>query len=192
MRIIKIIFISIASLLGILVILFFLFIVGITTDVSSDNIDDSDLLKCKEIVGIVDRNKEFINDSIIKEATRGGFGNSACIRYGVVNKNDIDKLFSKINMTDKKRFEELVESKFCEYIEISEAKDCIMFQMRTSRHNWAIIGKYKQLFVIYEDKPICNCKDNPIGDPNYAEFVKKISDKWYITKVGISKRYFGC
>ena len=192
MKIIKILLISIGSILGLFVALFFLFLVGITTDVSSDNIDDSDLLKCKEIVGIIDRNKEFINESIVKEATSGGFGNSACIRYGVDNKSDIDKLFSKINSTDKKRFEELVESKFCEYIEISEPKDCIMFQMRTSRHNWAIIGKYKQLFVIYENKPNCNCKDNPIGDPNYAEFVKKISNNWYITKVGISKRYFGC
>jgi len=192
MRIFKIALILLGSVLTIFIALFFLFVVGITTDVSSDKIDDSDLLKCKEIVGIIDRNKEFINESIVKEATSDGFGNSACIRYGVNNKSDIGNLFSKINSADKKRFEELIESKFCEYIQISEPKDCIMFQMRTSRHNWAIIGRYKKLFVIYENKPICNCKDNPIGDPNYAEFVKIISDNWYITKVGISKRHFGC
>lgn len=171
-----------------LITLFFLFVVGITTDFSTDKIDNRELAKCKEIVGIIDRNKDFINDSITKDAV----GDGACIRYLIQNSKDVNNLFLKISIADKNRFTELVDSRFCESIEIGEAKNCIMFCMKTTRHNWSIIGKYKEIFIIYEKTPACNCKDNPIGAPNYLEYVKKLSENWYQTKVGISKRYFGC
>ncbi|CAM4003334.1 Lipoprotein [Flavobacterium branchiophilum] len=173
---------------GLIISLFFLFIFGITTDFLTDKIDVDKITKCKEIVSIVERNKEFIKDSISKDAA----GNGECIRYYIKKSSDIDKLFSKINNEDKNKFSELFDSNFCEYIEISEPKNCIMFCMKTSLNNLPIIGKYKAIFIIYEDKPTCNCKDNPIGDPNYAEYVRKLSENWYQTKVGISKRHFGC
>jgi hypothetical protein len=184
----KKILISLGLTITISICLFFLFVVGITTDFSSDKIEDTEIAKCKEIVSIIDRNKEFIKDSISEDAV----GNGDCIRYLVENGNDVNKLFSKISIADKQRFIELVDSRFCEYIEIGEPKNCIMFCMKASRKDWAIIGKYKEMFIIYEKTPTCNCKDNPIGAPNYAEYVKKLSENWYQTKVGISKRYFGC
>ncbi|KFF04538.1 hypothetical protein [Flavobacterium reichenbachii] len=171
-----------------LIVLFFVFLIGITTDFLSDKIEDADIVKCKEIVTIIERNKAFIKDSISKDAD----GDGECIRYFIENEKDIDKLFSKISQTDKQRFNELIKSKFCEYVEIGEPKNCIMFCMKTSNHNWSIIGKYKKMFIIYEKTPRCNCKDSPIGDPNYAEYVKKLSDNWYQTKVRISRRHFGC
>jgi hypothetical protein len=173
---------------GIIIALLFLFLVGITTDFFTDKIDEANIAKCKEVVSIIERNKDFIKDSISKDAV----GNGDCIRYFIKNSSDVNKLFSKISDEDKNKLTELVDSNFCEYIEIGEPKNCIMFRMKTSTHNLPIIGKYKAIFIIYEDMPTCNCKDNPIGDPNYAEYVKKLSENWYQTKVGISKRYFGC
>ena len=193
MRFYRFLLLSIGTTSAILGTLYFLFIIGITTDFSSDKIEDNELAKCKEIVSIIDRNKEFINKRLVDEAIKG-FKDSSCIGYLIENKTDIIKLFSKINSVDSTKLVDLVGSKFCEYIEISEPKDCIMFQMRRSRHNWAIIGEYKILYVIYENKPNCNCKDNPIGNQNFVEYVKKISDNYYLTKVRQSsnKWYFGC
>ena len=181
----KTIIISIVSIISILI--FSVFVFGITTELSSEKIENNDLSKCKEIVSIINRNKEFIKDSISKEAVGG-----TCIRYSIYNRNDVVNLFSKINNQDRKRFIELIDSKFCKSIEISEPKDCVMFLMKTSRKDWKIIGKYKKLFIIYENKPNCNCKDNPIGYPNFPDYVKKIDTNWYLTRVEISKRHFGC
>ena len=165
-----------------------MFIVGVTTDFSTDKIEDSEIERCKEIVDIVDRNKEFISDSVTKDAV----GDGVCIRYFIKNAKDINKLFSKINTVDKQRFIELINSSVSESVEISEAKNCIMFRMKTSKRDWSIIGKYKVIFIIYEKTPKCNCKDNPIGYPNFPEYVKKLSENWYQTKIEVSKRYFGC
>ena len=184
----KKIFIFSGLTIAILIVVFFLSVIGITTDFSSDKIENSEIVKCKENVDINERNKEFINDSITKDAV----GDGACIRYRIENAKDINKLFSKISIADKLRLTELIDSKFCESVEIGEPKNCIMFRMKTSRRDWSIIGKYKELFIIYEKTPTCNCKDNPIGYPNYPEYVKKLSENWYQTKVEISNRYFGC
>lgn len=188
MKITKKILISLGATITALIMFFFLFVIGITTDFSSDKIDDTDIAKCKEVVDIINRNKEFINESISKDAA----GDGECIRYVIENRKDINRLFSKISDKDKNRFIELVDSKFFEYIEIGEPKNCVMFCMKTSSHDWSIIGKYKSLFIIYEKTPTCNCKDNPIGYPNYPKYVKKLSENWYQTKVKISNRYFGC
>ncbi|MEG1238179.1 hypothetical protein NLG42_15550 [Flavobacterium plurextorum] len=172
----------------ILIGLFFLFVVGITTDFISDEIEASEIAKCKEIVSIIDRNSNFIKDSISLNAD----GDGKCIRYYIENNEDISKLFSKINIQDKQKFQQLLNTKFCQYIEISEAKNCIMFCIKTSEHDYSIVGAYKKMFIIYEKDPICNCKDNPIGYPNYPEYVKVLSKNWYQTKVNVSKRHFGC
>ncbi|MNK79330.1 hypothetical protein D3C87_989950 [compost metagenome] len=179
-----ILFATIFSLIG----LFFLFLLGITTDFLSDEVETSKIEKCKEIVSIINRNSKFINDSLSIDAPADG----KCIRYYIKNSNDINNLFSKIKTSDKQKLKQLIDSKFCEYIEIGEAENCIMFCIKTSIHNYKIVGAYKKMFIIYEKKPECNCKDNPIGDPIYPDYVKTLSKNWYQTKVNVPKRYFGC
>jgi hypothetical protein len=183
----KVISILVVSVIGILVILFFIFVIGFTTDVSNEKIDESKLLKCQEVVNIIDRNKNHINQSILNKAVA-----RTCIRYNIDSAKDVDSLFSSISDQEKNRLIELVNSKFCERIHIGETTECIMFLLETSKHDASWIGEYKKFFIIYEKKPNCNCKDNPIGDPDYPDYVEQIKGNWYKVKVAISLRHFGC
>lgn len=184
----KKIFISFGILVVALIGLFFLYVIGITTNFLTDKIDDSEISKCKEIVNIINKNKAFINDSLYVDAPADG----KCIRYYIDESDDVSKLFSKINPSDKKRFEQLVDSKFCKYIEIGEVENCIMFCIKTSYHDSKFVGAYKKMFIIYQKSPECNCSENPVGYPNHPDYVKELSKNWYQTKVHISRRYFGC
>ena len=163
---------------GILIAILFTFLIGITTDFLTDKIEDSKITKCKEFVGIIEKNREFILNP-----TEENF---------ISNSTDIDKVIPTIGTSDKDRLIKLIESKFCEYVEINGRNDCVIFRMKTSINDWSIVGRYKILFIIYEKRPNCNCKDNPEMAPRTIEYVKKLSKNWYETKVEKSLRYFGC
>lgn len=168
--------------------LLFLLIIGIPTDFISDEISAEYSYKCEKIAELVTKNSKNINPALSVNAPANG----KCIRYNIRTTKDIDKLFTQIDEQDKNELLALVGSSFFERIEISEATDCIMFQLKSSFHGLFLVGSYKTLFLIYEQNPECNCSSNPIGYPNYPDYVKKIKDHWFKVKVKTSQRYFGC
>jgi hypothetical protein len=188
MRIIKKLLLYTSAILGIAIALIFFFFIGITTDVSSDDINKTDLAKCKEVVSIIERNEDLVHDYLSIGVVKKSFENNLLL-YHITDSNDVNMWCEHIKPADKTRFLELINSRFCEQIMIDEPCGCIMFQIQTSRHNWSIVGNYKQLFVIYQNNSYCNCKDHPIGNENYSQFEKKLSQNWYLTKVVILKKY---
>jgi hypothetical protein len=178
---------KIALVITSLFILLIVAIVGIPTDFISDEISPADVAKCEEFANIIVKNQGQISKNVLAHADTGN-----CLRYSIANEDDLNKLFSNIPKSENNKLTDLVHSKFCEQIEISEAKDCIKFQVKTSFHGLFFIGAYRQLYLIYENKPGCNCKDNPVGYPNSAEYVKPIKGHMYKVKVKFPNRYFGC
>ncbi len=170
-----------------LIILLIIAVIGIPTDLISDEISPADVAKCEEFANIIVKNQTQINKDVLAHADTGD-----CLRYIIANEGDLNKLFGNIPKSENKKLADLVRSKFCEQIEVSEAKDCIKFQVKTSFHGLFFIGAYRQLYLIYENKPKCNCKDNPAGFPNSAEYVKLIKGHMYKVKVKFPNRYFGC
>jgi hypothetical protein len=171
--------------LGILI-SFIVILIGIPSLIFNDALPFDQIEKSEQVVEIIKRNQSCISPSVREDAV----GDGKCIRQSIKTNEDWTNLFAEISISDKNILQQYINSNICEMIEVSESNDCIMFLFKTSFHDSFIIGSYQQLYLIFEDSPACNCKNNPIGAPYYPIKSEKIKDNWYKVTVRISRRYF--